>query len=62
MSITVDVAAIEHPDEPAKPEPVPALPPKGKHHRERQVGRCDFCHVPLPAFTRLRTRHGWGFD
>ena len=62
MSITVEVAAIEHHDEPAIPEPLPAAPPKRDHHRVRQAGRCDFCHAPLPAFTRLRTRRGWGFD
>jgi len=62
MSITVAVAAIETDHAPANPEPVPALPPKQGHHRQRQAGRCDFCHTPLPAFTRLRTRRGWGFD
>ncbi|HEY5263985.1 MAG TPA: hypothetical protein VIJ37_03270 [Steroidobacteraceae bacterium] len=62
MSITVDVAAIERHDEPAIPEPLPASPPKRDQHRQRQIGRCDFCHVPLPVFTRLRTRRGWGFD
>jgi len=61
MSITVDVAAIEHQDEPATTEPLPALPPKRDHHRQRQAGRCDFCYALLPAFTRLRTRRGWGF-
>jgi hypothetical protein len=62
MSITVDVTVIEHPDEPAISDPVPALPPKRDHHRSRPAGRCDFCHAPLPAFARLRTRRGWGFD
>ena len=62
MSVTVDVAAIEIDHAPAIPEPVPALPPKLKYQRQRQAGRCDFCHAPLPAFTRLRTRRGWGFD
>ena len=62
MSITVDLAAIETDHAPAIPEPVPALPPKRDHQRQHQVGRCDFCHAPLPAFTRLRTRRGWGFD
>jgi hypothetical protein len=62
MSITVDVAAIEHPDEPAIPEPLRVAPPKRDHQRQRQAGGCDFCHAPLPMFTRLRTRRGWGFD
>jgi hypothetical protein len=62
MSITVAVAAIETDHAPANPEPVPALPPKQGNHRQRQAGRCDFCHAPLPPFTRLRTRRGWGFD
>jgi hypothetical protein len=61
MSITVDVAAIEIDDVPATPEPLSASPPKRDHYRARQAGRCDFCHVPLPEFTRLRTRRGWGF-
>jgi hypothetical protein len=59
MSITVDVAALEHQDEPAVTEPLPALPPKRDQHRQRQAGRCDFCYTPLPAFTRLRTRRVW---
>ena len=62
MSITVDVAAIEIDDAPAIPEPVAASPPKRDQRRQDQVGRCDFCHATLPAFTRLRTRRGWGFD
>ena len=62
ISITVDVAAIEHHDEPAIPEPLSAAPPKRGHPRQRQAGRCDFCHAPLPMFTRLRTRRGWAFD
>jgi hypothetical protein len=62
MSITVDVAAIETDNAPAIPEPLPASPPKRDPHRVRQAGRCDFCSAPLPAFTRLRTRRGWGFD
>jgi len=62
MSITVDVTAIEHPDESANRESAPASPPTRDRHRRRQVGRCDFCHARLPAFTRLRSRRGWGFD
>jgi hypothetical protein len=62
MSITVNVAAIEHDDETAIPKPSPASRPKRDHHRYRQAGRCDFCHAPLPAFTRLHSRRGWGFD
>jgi hypothetical protein len=62
ISIPVDVAATEHHDELAISEPVSASVPKHDHPRHREAGRCDFCHVPLPAFTRLRTRRGWGFD
>lgn len=62
MSITVDVAAIEHPDEPAISEPVPVSAPEHDHSRHRKSGRCDFCHAPLPVFTRLRTQRGWGYD
>jgi len=62
MSITVDVAAIETDHAPAIPEPLPASLPKRDHNGHRQAGRCDFCHAPLPVFTRLRTRRGWGFD
>jgi hypothetical protein len=62
MSITVDVADIETDHAPAIPEPLVATLPKRDHNRHRQPGRCDFCHAPLPAFTRLRTRRGWGFD
>ena len=61
ISITVAVAAIEHQDEPAVTELLPALPPKRDRHRQHQAGRCDFCHALLPVFTRLRTRCGWGF-
>ena len=61
MSITVDVAAIEIDHAPSTPDWLPVAPQKRDHHRERQAGRCDFCHAPLPAFTRLRTRRGWGF-
>jgi hypothetical protein len=61
MSITVDVAAIEIDHAPSTPDSLPVAPQKRDHRRERQAGRCDFCHTPLPAFTRLRTRRGWGF-
>jgi hypothetical protein len=61
MSITVDVAAIEIEHASAEPKLLATSPPKCDHHRQRQAGRCDFCHAPLPAFTRLRTRSGWGF-
>jgi hypothetical protein len=61
MSITVDVAAIEIDNAPSAPEPLPAAPQKRDHDGHRQAGRCDFCHAPLPAFTRLRTSRGWGF-
>jgi hypothetical protein len=62
ISITVDVAAIEHPDDPSISDPLPVSVPKRDHPRRREAGRCDFCLAPLPAFTRLRTRRGWGFD
>jgi hypothetical protein len=62
MSITADVVAIESPDAAGNPEETNIAPPRRDDGGQRQVRRCDFCHVPLPAFTRLRTRHGWGFD
>jgi len=62
MSITVDVAAIETADVPELLKPVAALAPTRDRDRPRQVGRCDFCHAPLPAFTRLHARRGWGID
>jgi hypothetical protein len=62
MSITADMAAIENDNAPSTPEPLPVGPQKPDHNRHRQVGRCDFCPAILPAFTRLRTRRGWGFD
>jgi hypothetical protein len=62
MSITVNVAALETDDVPAIPEPLAASAPRRDYTRHRQAGRCDFCHAPLPAFTRLHTRRGWGFD
>jgi hypothetical protein len=58
MSITVDMAAFETHD---APEETRASPPKRDRDGRRQAGRCDFCHAPLPAFTRLRTWRGWGF-
>lgn len=60
MRVAVDVAAPEPCDALSRPEPAIVVPkthdPDG-HHR---VGRCDFCHAPLPLFTRLRTLRGWG--
>jgi hypothetical protein len=61
MSITADVAAIETPDAPCTPEERIIAPPGRDCSGLRQVRRCDFCHAPLPAFTRLRTWRGWGF-
>jgi hypothetical protein len=61
MSITADVAAIETADAPCTPEETTIALPRRDHGGQRQVRRCDFCHAPLPAFTRLRTRRGWGF-
>jgi hypothetical protein len=60
MSITVDVAAIEIPDA-RTPEETHTAPPRRDHETQRYVRRCAFCHALLPAFTRLRTRRGWGF-
>ena len=62
MSITVDVAAIEHRDAPASTRTVAHSAAEARPRSDqRQAGRCDFCHAPLPVFTRLRTRRGWGF-
>jgi len=55
------VAAIETADAPCTPEETTIALPRRDHGGQRQVRRCDFCHAPLPAFTRLRTRRGWGF-
>jgi len=62
MSITADVVAIEAPDAPCTREETSIAPPMRTYRETRPAGRCDFCHAPLPAFTRLRTRRGWGFD
>jgi hypothetical protein len=61
MSVTVDVAAVEPNDAPSVPDT--ALAPTTKQDRDpyRVAGHCDFCHAPLPLFTRLRTWRGWGF-
>lgn len=57
MSVTVDVAAIELTDAPSALDKPLAAP----RNRPRVHGWCDFCHSPLPLFTRLGTRRGWGF-
>jgi hypothetical protein len=62
MSITADVVAIETPDAPCTREETSIAPPRRDYREKHQAGRCAFCHKPLPAFTRLRTRRGWGFD
>lgn len=62
MSITVDVAATETDNAPATPEPTPLAPRRRDQDGHRRAGRCEFCHAPLPVFTRLGTRRGWGFD
>ena len=62
MSIMADVVAIESPDAAGNPEETNIAPPRRDYGGQRQVRRCDFCPRPLPAFTRLRTRRGWGFD
>jgi hypothetical protein len=61
MSITVDVAAIETAVAPCTSEETIIVPPRHGYGGQRQVRRCDFCHAPLPAFTRLRMLRGWGF-
>jgi hypothetical protein len=57
MSVTVGMAALELTDAPLAPEKSHEAP----RNRQRVAGRCDFCHAPLPLFTRLRTWRGWGF-
>ena len=56
MSVTVDTAALELNDAPSAPDRPLAAPRSPR----RVAGRCDFCHAPLPLFTRLRTWRGWG--
>jgi hypothetical protein len=58
MPITVDATEIESEDVPPAPNTTPS-PPSRHRHGHRVVGRCDFCHAPLPLFTRLQTRRGW---
>jgi hypothetical protein len=57
MSVTVDMAALELTDAPLAPDKYRKAP----CNPQRVTGRCDFCHAPLPRFTRLRTWRGWGF-
>jgi hypothetical protein len=57
MSVTVDMAALELTDAPFAPE----KSHEARRNPQRVAGRCDFCHAPLPLFTRLRTWRGWGF-
>jgi hypothetical protein len=61
MSVTVDMAALELTDAPLVPDRPLDAPRKAEHRHQRVAGRCDFCHAPLPLFTRLRTWRGWGF-
>lgn len=61
MSVAVDVAATEMNDAPSVPATTSASLTKRDHSPHRVPGRCDFCHAPLPAFTRVRTWRGWGF-
>ncbi len=61
MSVAVDMAALELTDAPSAPDRPLEAPRKAEHRHARVAGRCDFCHAPLPLFTRLRTRRGWGF-
>jgi hypothetical protein len=55
------VTVIELTDAPCVPDTALETPRKTEYCRVQTAGRCDFCHAPLPAFTRLRTRRGWGF-
>ncbi|MGA2189203.1 MAG: hypothetical protein ABSH33_11755 [Steroidobacteraceae bacterium] len=57
MSVTVDMAALELTDASLAPD----KSRKALRNPQRIAGRCDFCHAPLPLFTRLRTWRGWGF-
>jgi hypothetical protein len=61
MSITVDMTAIELNDAASAPDISLTAPRKAERNDQRVAGRCDFCHAPLPLFTRLRTWRGWGF-
>jgi hypothetical protein len=61
MSLTVDVTVIDLTDAPSAPDRPLEAPRQSEQRRARVVGRCDFCHAPLPLFTRLRTWRGWGF-
>ena len=61
MSVTVDMTALELTDAPSgSDKPIDAAR-RAVHNPQRVAGRCDFCHGPLPLFTRLRTWRGWGF-
>jgi hypothetical protein len=59
MPATVDVAALELRDALPTPEPAIVVPKRRDPDGPRQIGHCDFCHAPLPLFTRLQTRRGW---
>lgn len=61
MSITVDMAALELTDAPLAADKSLEAPRTAQRNSQRVAGRCDFCHAPLPLFTRLRTWRGWGF-
>jgi hypothetical protein len=61
MSIRAEVAAIEPNDAPSAPNTTTASPTQRDRNPHRVAGHCDFCHAPLPLFTRLRTWRGWGF-
>jgi hypothetical protein len=61
MSVTVDMAALELTDVPSAPDKSFEAPHQAQRNPQRVPGRCDFCHAPLPLFTRLRTWRGWGF-
>lgn len=61
LSITAKVAAMEPNDAQSVLDLPRASPRKRDPNSRRVAGHCDFCHAPLPKFTRLRTWRGWGF-
>jgi hypothetical protein len=61
MSVTVDTAALEITDAPSGSDKPLEAASKAQRNPQHVPGRCDFCHAPLPLFTRLRTWRGWGF-
>jgi hypothetical protein len=52
MPVAVEVAALELTDAPSTPVRPREPPCKTPHRRARVAGRCDFCHAPLPLFSK----------